>query len=87
MKKVDIKIGKSLRKKSAGEVKTFLKKRYFSEDYRKLVEAKKAPAVTEKDIEDCISNYFGEDEGAKKLGTNVNVSSSKSSDTTPKKKG
>ncbi len=68
-------IGGDLKKKNAGDVKALLTKRYTSDSYKKLVKDGKAPEVSKEDINACISDNFGEDEGAAKL----NISNPKKS--------
>lgn len=66
-----IRIGKSLQKRSAGDVKSLLEKRY--------------PKASKKDIDACITEYFGKDEGAEKLNADGNSGTGKSEPSTTKK--
>lgn len=77
MAKKEIKIGSALKKKSAGEVKALLTKRYPTQS---------------KEIDAAIAKNFDEDKGAKKLNGETpkkdgNISGTSSKTGTPTKKG
>jgi hypothetical protein len=69
-KKVTIRIGDSLKKQSAGQVKAILTKRYPNDA---------------KEIEAVIERHFGKDEGAAKLTADGNIGADKSEPKGPKK--
>lgn len=73
---MEIKIGKSLKAKTAGEALAILKDRYLGENYSKLVSEKKAEKVTESDIKACIAKNWKKDEGAEKLNADSDGKSS-----------
>lgn len=70
MAKTVITIGRSLGKKTAGQAKVVLNKRYPGKS---------------KEIDACIAKHFGKDKGAEKLNADGDTGTNKSESTTPKK--
>lgn len=80
-----IHIGKSLRRKSAGEAKTLLEKRYLGGKAQSARKEAGLDPITKKDIDETVEHYWGKDEGAEKLNADGDSGADKSKSATSKK--